>query len=153
VLIPLGLIVLASVAGLERLNPFGETADVRLKLWAAAVAIIRDHPLWGIGLDQFGRIYPDYIHPTLAATNERFTAHPHNLILDVWLRLGVLGLVAMAWLVVRLLRGAWVQRTVVQAGLAAAVVAALVHGMVDNVYFVPDLAFFFWLAVAVSEGE
>ncbi len=153
VLIPLGLIALASVAGLERLNPFGETADVRLKLWAAAVAIIRDHPLWGIGLDQFGRIYPDYIHPTLAATNERFTAHPHNLILDVWLRLGVLGLVAMTWLVVRLLRGAWVQRTVVQAGLAAAVVAALVHGMVDNVYFVPDLAFFFWLAVAVSEGE
>ncbi len=153
VLIPLGLIALASVAGLERLNPFGETAEVRLKLWAAALAMIRDHPLLGIGLDQFGRIYPDYIHPTLAATNERFTAHPHNLVLDVWLRLGVLGMVAMAWLLVRLFRQAWVQRTVVQAGLAAAMVAALVHGMVDNGYFVPDLALFFWLAVAVGEVE
>lgn len=151
VLIPLGLIALASIAGLERLNPFGESTGIRLKLWASALAMLRDHALLGIGLDQFGRLYADYIHPTLAATNERFTSHPHNVLLDVWLRLGLMGLVAVAWLLLRFFRQVWTGRTVLLAGLAAAMTAALVHGMVDNFYFVPDIALFFWLAVAVAD--
>jgi hypothetical protein len=29
--------------------------------------------------------------------------------------------------------------------------AALLHGLVDNFYFVPDLAFAFWLLLVVGE--
>jgi putative inorganic carbon (hco3(-)) transporter len=36
-------------------------------------------------------------------------------------------------------------------GALAALAAALVHGLVDNFYFVPDLAIAFWLLLALVE--
>ena len=38
-------------------------------------------------------------------------------------------------------------------GALAAMTAALVHGMVDNFYFVPDLALAFWLLIVLVEGS
>ncbi len=155
------LAALAVVAGaalvaldIERFNPFGASSGIRLKTWASALAMLRDHPL-GIGLDQFGRLYPQYIDPALSNTNEINTAHPHNLLLDIALRLGPLGLLAFGWLLLRFFRHT-VQTTQpgvftpLAVGLAAAMLAALVHGMVDAFYFWPDLAFAFWLFIALA---
>lgn len=172
VLLPLGALIALGLAGalavvvldIERFNPFGASSGIRLRTWASALAMLRNHPL-GIGLDQFGRLYPQYIDPALAGTNEINTAHPHNLFLDLALRLGPLGLVAFAWLLVRLfadarraigaggdgLRGAQVGPPLL-AGVAAATAAALVHGLVDQLYFWPDLAFAFWLFVGLGRA-
>ena len=51
--------------------------------------MIRDHRLTGIGLDQF--LYQD---PKYGIPNLRFltVSHPHNFLLDFWLRLGIWGL-------------------------------------------------------------
>jgi hypothetical protein len=38
----------------------------------------------------------------------------------------------------------------VQVGCCAIVLATLVHGLVDNSIFVPDLAVAFWLALALT---
>jgi O-antigen ligase len=154
VLLPLALVaLLLGESGPERLNLFGESTDARLKLWASSLEMLRDHPLFGVGPDQFLRAYQDYIHPSLVDTNEQFTSHPHTLLLDVWLRLGVLGVVAFGWLVVRFYRLTLGERrrTLVKCGLAAAFTAALLHGLVDNVYFVRDLALTFWLLVWLTE--
>jgi putative inorganic carbon (hco3(-)) transporter len=147
-LLTLGLLAMA--AGIERLNPLGETGIIRLYTWQSALAMLRDYP-WGIGLDQFGRLYPEYVNPSLADSNERFTSHPHNLFLDLLLRLGPLGLLSFGWLIWRYYRKLWPlpahndARRYLAAGLAAAMPATLLHGLVDNWYFVPDLAFGFWL--------
>lgn len=151
--LPLLIAALLNVPGLERFNPLGETSDIRLKLWASSLAMIADHPLLGVGLDQFLAYYGDYIHPSLVDTNEAFTSHPHNLLLDLWLRLGVLGLLAMLWLVGRYF---WrvtrqARSSLLAVGLLAAMVAAVLHGLVDNFYFVPDLAFAFWLLLWVAD--
>lgn len=146
----------ALLLGVERMNPFGVTSAIRLHTWGSALAMLRDHPVFGIGLDQFGTLYPGYIDPALAQTNERFTSHPHMLFLDIWLRMGVLGLVAFAglcWRMGRLLLPLLHGETMVPwgVGIAAAMCAALFHGFVDNFYFVPDLAFAFWLFLAWAE--
>lgn len=160
------LVVLLIGVGLssERFNPLGATSDIRLKTWASALAMIRDHPLLGIGLDQFGRLYPSYIHPTLVNTNEINTSHPHNLLLDIWLRTGILGLIAFGWLVGRFASSARrvphsqvrtaPSASALQIGLLAAMTAALLHGLVDHFYFQPDLAFAFWLMVGgvINQG-
>jgi O-antigen ligase len=144
----------ALALGIERLNPLGESSGIRLLTWASAWRMLLDYPLFGIGLDQFVALYPRYIDPSLATTNEINTAHPHNLVLDIALRMGPLGLVAFGWLVASMLRNLSRQSSVVsrhlQAGLLAALVAALVHGLVDSFYFWPDLAFAFWLFVALA---
>jgi O-antigen ligase len=144
----LGVIAVVAL-DIERFNPFGASSAIRLQTWRSALAMLRDAPL-GIGLDQFGRLYPQYIDPALANTNEINTAHPHNLLLDIPLRMGPLGVIAFAWLIVRFVgdvrRGLGVAGPdPLLAGLAAAMLAALVHGLVDQFYFWPDLAFAFWL--------
>jgi O-antigen ligase len=153
-------LVLGGVAGLalgvERLNPLGETSGIRLSTWGSALRMALDHPLLGVGLDQFGRLYPQYIDPALANTNEINTAHPHNLVLDIWLRMGLLGLAAFGLLLAHLFRllrphlrpaGS----APLALGTAAALVAALAHGLVDSFYFWPDLAFALWMFVALAE--
>jgi len=148
-------LVLVVALDIERFNPAGASGAVRLKTWAAALAMLRDHPL-GIGLDQFGQYYPDYIAPELAGTSEINTSHPHNLFLDIALRMGPPGLVAFAWLILRFYRDARAclsGSTTLCAGLIAAMSAALAHGLVDQFYFWPDLAFAFWIMVALARDN
>jgi hypothetical protein len=145
----MGALALAAL-DIERFNPFGASSGIRVQTWRSALAMLRDAPL-GIGLDQFGRLYPRYIDPALAGTNEINTAHPHNLLLDIPLRMGPLGVVAFAWLIIRFyrdLRGRLAQP--LYAGLAAAMSGALVHGLVDQFYFWPDLAFAFWIFIVLA---
>jgi O-antigen ligase len=136
----------AGLLGIERLSLTAGSSGLRLQTWAAALQMLRDHPL-GVGLDQFLVYYPQYMPAAFAGTSEAYTAHPHNLLLDLALRLGPLGLIAFGWLLFTLYRRvhdtgvppAW------RTAIAAVVVAALVHGMVDAFFFWPDLAFGWWL--------
>ena len=81
-------------------------SSVRILLWKEALGYIRLHP-YGIGLDQFlyyhmptsGR---SLIDPSLVDTTVAQVSHPHNLLLDTWLRIGPIGVIAFAWLLIRL---------------------------------------------------
>jgi O-antigen ligase len=157
-LVGLGVVLLA-LAGLGltvRGDVAGGSTPIRLLLWREAIGYIRLHPL-GIGLDQFlyyhdpnsGRSLIDQL---LMNTSEQYAAHPHNMLLDTWLRLGPLGVAALGWLLVRFFAAGRARLSdPVALGALAAMTAALVHGLVDNFYFVPDLALAFWLLVALVE--
>jgi len=130
----------------------GSTSGRRLLLWQASWNMGKDHPLQGIGLDNFLYQYPSYRLP--GAESEPFLSHPHNFILDFWLSLGVLGLAWLLWAIATIVRVA--RRCLVAAdagqralalGLTASLVVGALHGLVDNSYFLPDLAVLFWLAV------
>lgn len=161
----------------------GLSTIARVWLWQSALAMIRDHPVFGVGPDNFlyYYFYPRYAndpsHPhiedcvrgvTLPAKHymnplawrESCLSHPHNVALDAWLSTGLLGLVALALVVVGFAvlarRNVRVSRDRVTRGIqlaAVAVVAAtLLHGLVDNSIFVPDLAVAFWLALALTRS-
>lgn len=148
--------ILAGFASSRILNlAAGGSGSMRIDIWHSSVLMIRDHPIFGIGPDQFLYQYaPRYIYPQ--AWSERFTSHPHNLILDIWLRLGIMGLVVAVLYVIVLLRRA--RRLIALGsviGLAAfaALLAGTIHGMVDNGYFLPGLALAFWLCSALIDLE
>jgi O-antigen ligase len=134
----------------------GSTGFSRLELWRATASMIRDHPLLGVGLDNFLYQYPRYILPE--ARNEPDLSHPHNWLLDFWSRIGIFGLAAFVWLQVLFFRmalkvarlsGGWARALAV--GLLASMVDALVHGLVDNAYFLVDLSLLFWLALGLVQ--
>jgi hypothetical protein len=68
-------------------------------------------------------------------------------------------LLAFGWLLIRFFRDAWHAEEAPAAswplalGALAAMAAALVHGLVDNFYFVPDLAIAFWLLLALTGND
>jgi putative inorganic carbon (HCO3(-)) transporter len=147
----LAALVIAPFAGAERFQRLFDfeqgTGFLRLQLWRSAWQIALDHPLMGVGLDQFLYHYrSNYLLP--AAWQEPNLNHPHNVLLDWWTRLGVPGLLlGIGWL------GAgvwgiwrWLQRSALDDGVAAlalgclaAATAALAHGLIDVSYALPDL--------------
>lgn len=154
-------LALIPVAGTERiaslLDPTAGTTLFRLSLWKSALAMIRDHPLAGIGLDNFLYYYRQYILPEAAA--EPNLSHPHNLVLDFWLRLGLGGLGVLAWFaaglvrrgvhLIRRLRGGDLRSLTL--GLLTSGVYAVAHGLVDNAYFIVELAFLWALTTGLLQ--
>lgn len=150
-------VALLGFLGYDRLTDRGGSGATssRQLIWSASIRMLRDHPITGVGLDQFLNQYNRrYVSP--AGWPERYTSHPHDLLLDVWLRLGILGLVAAGLLIVAVLWTARqgrpsAQRPTLWIASVSALVAGLVHGLVDNGYFLPDLAAVTWLLVAMLE--
>jgi len=115
-----------------------------------------DHPLHGVGPDNFLYAYrSDYILPT--AWQEPNLNHPHNIVLDWWTRLGILGVGALVWVEVAFFRlGLRLYRSLDESdlralvlGLMASMVDFLAHGLIDNSFFLVDLAFVFFLSVGI----
>lgn len=123
----------------------GYSNDERVLVWKSALAMIRDHPLLGVGPDNFLYYYfdprtgidrvhrlkscvPDplvdisalkhYMDPL--AYREPCLSHPHNVVLDLWLSTGLLGLVALVAVLAIAGRHAWRAWRVLQARTRAA---------------------------------
>jgi O-antigen ligase len=149
-------VLVAARVGVERILS-GTTATFRLQIWTAALAMVRDHPLLGIGLDNF--LYAYQLHYMLPeAWAEPNISHPHNWIMQFWLELGILGLLALVGLLARfgslVARGleeypGGVERALL-AGALASMAGVLVHGFLDNSYFLVDLAILYWWQVAIA---
>jgi putative inorganic carbon (HCO3(-)) transporter len=154
---------LLPLIGTERftslLDTQGGTTFFRLKLWQASLNMIKDHPLFGVGLDNFLYQYRTrYVSPE--AWQELDLSHPHNIVLDYWTRLGILGIVALVWLEgAFFVKGLRLYRRLpdhderaLVLGLMASMVACLAHGLIDNSYFLVDLAFVFFITVGIVAG-
>jgi len=155
-------VVVFLVFGIGRLTSLLDAAEgttfFRIQLWQSSWAMIRDHPVLGVGLDNF--LYHYRTHYVLPTAWEEFNlSHPHNLVLDFWLRLGLPGLLVIVWLVVAFFRQALGtyrrlpeggERMLVL-GLMGGMVYMVAHGLVDNAFFLVDLAFSFMLMLALVQ--
>lgn len=168
-----GVLLLMPLAGTERIASLFDfsrgTSLFRVSLWQSAIAMIRDHPLLGVGPDNFLYYYPDYMLEVAAA--EPNLSHPHNILLDAWLRLGIGGILAIIWFTIVIFRSGfsiWTHRLygngardtqAIALGLMASMTGLWAHGLVDNSIFVPELALilslitaYLW-AIQQMEGE
>jgi len=116
--------------------PGSTTRPDRPTLWGTALRMAGDHPITGVGPDNFRMVYGRYLG--LSTWDTR--VHANNMYLEVLTGAGVAGLVALLWLVASsgaaLLR-AWFSssNSSVQAASAALVALWLVvagHGLVDS---------------------
>jgi putative inorganic carbon (HCO3(-)) transporter len=159
VLVVVVLLVVGGGRLTSLLDTTAGTTFFRLQLWQSSWAMIQDHPLLGVGLDNFLYAYrTTYVLPT--AWEEFNLSHPHNLVLDFWLRLGLPGLIVFFWLVVGFFRSGWrIYRDLTESserilvlGLMAGMVNLVAHGVVDHAFFLVDLAFIFMLMIALVQA-
>ena len=137
----------------------GGTGFFRLELWASAWRMFLDHPVLGVGLDNFLYAYRSkYIQP--AAWQDPNLSHPHNIVRDFLSRLGFLVFACGVWLVVGFWRtaihtfrklGADPDGRALCLGLMAAVADMLAHGVVDHSFCLLDLAYAFMLILAAVQ--
>ena len=127
----------------------------RLSHWKSALAMFRAHPVTGVGLGLFGSIFPDY-----QLTSGYYVRFAHNYFLNLLAETGLLGGAALAWLFWKIFqhvragfrRCSEGPRRSLLAGLAAAVIAAGLHALVDvDLHFIKNAAFF-WLLLGMLAG-
>jgi putative inorganic carbon (HCO3(-)) transporter len=125
----------------------------RLELWKDTLLMLREHPIFGAGLSGFAERIAPFWNPTHP---ERFI-DPHNILLNFWVEMGLLGVVAFAWLLVvafRVSSRGWREAAEawrpIELGVALGLVALVVHGLFDVPYFKNDLSLEFWTLVGLA---
>jgi len=152
VILVAGLVpAIADRLGPHATGPFEMLAS-RWRVWTAAIAMIGDHPIFGVGIGNFQNVYPAYgVRPVSAP-------HAHNLFLNLAAERGLPALVAFALVLAVLLRTlhhAWAAaRTpagkALVAGFSASLVAFLVHSLLDVSYVEETVLLLFWVVIGVS---
>jgi putative inorganic carbon (HCO3(-)) transporter len=154
------------------------TALERPFLWLTAWHMIHASPWLGYGMDNWlchfsvNTICPSHLPTYMISTwhgkptglaDEPTLSHPHNNFLHVWVSMGIFGLLAFVallvlfyWLFARILRyldtsdvnnkAQWRWMVV---GVGAAMLAAMAQGQIDSSFLEQDLAFCFWILVAL----
>lgn len=117
---------------------------------------------------------PDFRRKIIIFDNKYKAAHwqpveiymyPHNIILNFWTELGIFGVLVFVWIIAKYIFIAlknspnWAQRQIaapgenshffLNLGLLCAMIAIVVHGLVDVPYFKNDLSIMFWIFVAL----
>jgi O-antigen ligase len=75
----------------------------RLHMWEAGARMFRDHPWTGVGLQDLHSLYERYKPPGAVEP----AGHLHSVYVHVAATMGIVGLVALAFLVAGLYRAAW----------------------------------------------
>lgn len=127
----------------------------RMMIWQASAKMIGVHPLIGIGPGNFQETYlayQQYFPPYL----EWAVPHPHNLYLSFWLQTGIIGLIGFISFCVLWIRGLFhasamnTKKAPLLWTLFGILITLLLIGFLDTPYFKTDLAYIFWLLLALG---
>jgi O-antigen ligase len=130
----------ALVFAFERRGEIGAYAgsdpvSLRLGNWRAALRMIGDHPLFGVGPGRFGVFYPRYLRPGM---NE--TIHAHNTWLEIAACWGAWTLPVLAFLAARVLRRLPGGGSAFRHAALASGTGFLAHNLIDFTFDLPGVA-------------
>ena len=127
----------------------------RVNVWQSVFNMIRAKPILGIGPGNkaFNQIYPLYQRSGYSALGT------YSVPLEITVETGIIGVICYGWLVFTVFRqgllalnrlrgdrdssGLWI------IGAIATLVGMLVHGLVDTVWYRPQVQLLWWLAIAI----
>jgi putative inorganic carbon (HCO3(-)) transporter len=125
----------------------------RWELWRYTLRMLKDHPLFGAGLSGF----TERLGPYWNATHIDRFVDPHNIVLNFWSETGLLGVFAFAWILIGgfvLTWRGWKRSASdwrpIHFGVFMALVAVVIHGLIDVPYFKNDLSLEFWILLALT---
>jgi O-antigen ligase len=112
------------------------SGSVRRSQWTETAELIKDHPIFGVGINQ----YPEALAPYHNATQFEVFQYPHNLVLNIWVELGIAGVLLSILALILIARVLKREISPLSLALTAATLTLIIHGMVDVPFFKNDLA-------------
>lgn len=129
--------------------------NFRMNVWSAVIDMIRDRPIIGIGPgnNAFNNIYPLYMRPRFSALSA------YSVFLEVAVETGLIGFSCFLWLLIVTINQGMEQlnrlRTLASRdgfllmGAIASMFGMLAHGLVDTVWYRPQVNTLWWLTIAI----
>jgi O-antigen ligase len=132
-----------------------DSLSTRFDIWGSAVAIVRDYPFTGVGMNMFrdGRVRQRY---PVASFTQPVLPHTHNELLQIATDVGLPGLVwfgmcylVAAWMLWRVYRTGTAALGALAGGTGAALMAHLIYSLGDAVPLWDRFSFVFWWILAL----
>ena len=102
----------------QRVSEFDSSGSGRTALWKVAWRITEDHPVTGVGLDNFVEQAPKYTRsPGSSRWSTTSPSEPHvthNVYLQFLAETGFVGLILFVGLLISCARAAWLRRTAIR---------------------------------------
>ncbi|MEP0870359.1 IctB family putative bicarbonate transporter [Trichocoleus desertorum AS-A10] len=138
--------------------------NFRINVWAGVIRLIQDDPdnrllpnyILGVGPGNtvFNKIYPTYM------VSPRYSAlSAYSILLEIIVETGLIGLTCFAWLLLTTFTQGWLQLQRLRnigsregfwlMAAIASLVGMLVHGLVDTVWYRPQISTLWWLMIAI----
>ncbi|NEP01944.1 MAG: putative bicarbonate transporter, IctB family [Symploca sp. SIO2E9] len=129
--------------------------NFRINVWSAVLDMIRDRPILGIGPgnNAFNKVYPLYQRPKYTALSA------YSIFLETIVETGFIGFACFLWLLTVIFNQGVKQLSHLRSitnpqgfwliGAIAAMAGMLAHGLVDTVWYRPQVNTLWWLMVAI----
>ena len=141
---------------MQRLLSIGNVADTstsyRVYIWQGTMRMLEDFWYSGVGIGEsaFGMVYPSY------SLNAVSAPHAHNLYLHILSETGIIGILAVATLLIifyKYVSSAAIKNKdnkITAVSLGCAMIGYLAQGMFDNVWYNYRIYFFFFVVLALG---
>lgn len=140
----------------EPITQAESTAATRLEIWNSAASIIRDHPVFGVGLAMFRDVRVRAQYPAPSYTMG-IVPHAHNEYLQIGADMGIPGLIvllAIYAVAARMLVQAWrvgdAETRALSVAVGAGLLAHAIFGLSDAITLWDRFAFIFWLMLGMA---
>jgi len=134
--IVLGVIFYPTIAKRFQAYDYG-SAGTRRPLNIAAISVIKQFPIAGVGMNNFAKVFRTY-DTTGGSSLFQTQGLVHNLFLGVWTETGTIGIIAFIWIflssfivAIRLLSKVPLWYSGILVGVSAGLLAQIIHGMFD----------------------
>ncbi len=140
---------------LERMQTAFSVADtsseMRIAMWESTVQMIMDHPLLGIGWGAYWMVYP--LYDTYIVDGSVMLVHAHNIYLNYWAEIGIIGGTAFLWYFFKTMGMALFNSRVLPnklmegllLGLGLAMISIALNGLTDDVLFNIPSSMLLWM--------
>ena len=128
---------------------FDTSATSRVDIYTMNLAIIKSHPLLGVGLNQYQSYFASHQEKVLGhkLNESHVPPHAHNFFMSFWTNLGIFGVLAMIILVFGIF---WRFKFLAESPAVFVLLAIMIHGLIDSYYWQQEIAYTFWIMVALS---
>jgi len=124
------------------------SAQNRLTLWSESWDYLTKDTknfILGGGIFGFPEIQEDFRDPLKMEP----LIYPHNIFLNIWMELGLLGLLSFVWIIILFFKKIKYNDAFIL-GIASAMITIIIHGLIDVPYFKNDLSIIFWIILGLS---
>jgi len=127
---------------------------LRMINWRIGVSQAIDHPILGVGPDNYQTLYTRYMRP-----GDSQARHAHSAPIEMFAELGVVGGVAFVLLLLRWLRLSWraLRRdpggALERKGIALAIIALVAQNLLDIGIYLPSLGILSFMLIGLLESE